>query len=461
METKLLSYEVVLIKIKIIETLFGEIILQLDKWEEEKRERRRLRGRQRTLKRVYREAVITEDWSMVEILKDRFLQNLETERKVEFMGVETGYYPIFLDNVLRAQGFQIYYGKIPTVSGVYPSEMFHVAYDKERMIVIEGMPSTVLSEIADIQPLTFRAVLGLCHTTWIRDKPEEHDDWEERYTRISTALGIARLQVPSTSILKRGIELDPREHEEKLGKIGDEVGLTSFLNLSVDKLPIYGAFRAPQWDAAFKEKSVKRMLSGAIEYGHLLTSGSLTNFDPFEALRKPTAFIKELKKTDYITGKEELNTTEKGTIYVKENIAYTPQEAALWKLTTRSIMDSLHLQFRHLENIIDRKLMKTQEGILRAIKDLEFSVNEIKDKRQLKAKYIIETPPMSPIKLHIEIPITEISEEDLALKIAEIKMATYNLPQVVKDKLIGKLQSLPKMSARIKEQIIAALRKKK
>lgn len=98
--------------------------MQLDKWEEEKIERRRLRGRQRTLKRVYREAIIAEDWSNVEMLKDRFLQNLETEKKVEFIGVETGYYPIFLDNVLRAQGFQIYYGKIPTVSGVYPPKCF-------------------------------------------------------------------------------------------------------------------------------------------------------------------------------------------------------------------------------------------------------------------------------------------------------------------------------------------------
>ena len=201
------------------------------------------------------------------------------------------------------------------------------------------------------------------------------------------------------------------------------------------------------------------MLSGTVKYGHLLTSGSLTNFNPFEALNEPTAFIKELKKTDYITGKKKLNTTEKGTMYIKENIMLTPQEAALWKLTTYSIMDSLHLQFRRLENIIDRKLTKTQEGILRAIKDLEFTVNEIKDKHPLKAMYIIETPPVSPIKRHIEIPIIEVSEEDLALKIAQIKMATYNLPKAVIDKLVGVVRNLPKMSARIRDQVIAAIRK--
>jgi hypothetical protein len=59
--------------------------------------------------------------------------------------------------------------------------------------------------------------------------------------------------------------------------------------------------------------------------------------------------------------------------------------------------------------------------------------------------YIIEPPPMSPIKLHIEIPISEMSGEDLALRIAQIKMATYNLPKAI-------------MSARIKDRIIAALR---
>ena len=436
-----------------------KITLQLDKWEEEKRERRRLRGRQRTLRRIYREAIVAEDWPRVETLKDRFLQNLETEKRVEFMGVETRYYPIFLDNVLQAQGFGIYYGEIPTVSGVQPSELFHVAYDRERMIVIKEMPSTVLSEVADIQPLTFRAVLGLSSTTWIKDKPKEHDSWEEKYTRISTALGIGRLQISSTSILKRGIKLDPREDEEKLRKIGDELGLTSFLNLPLDSLPVYGAFRAPRWNATFTERNVKRMLSGSTKYGHLLTPGSLTNFDPFEALRKPTAFIKELKKTDYITGKKELNTTEKGTTYVRENITYTPQEAALWKLTTHAIMDRLHLQFRRLENVIDRKLTKTQKEILLAIKDLKFSVKEIKDRHQLKAMYIIETPPLSPIKLHIEIPIAEMSEEDLALKIAEIKMATYNLPKAVIDKLVGILRSLPKISTQIKEQIITVLKK--
>ena len=434
--------------------------MHLNKWEEEKVERRRLRGRQRTLKKMYREAMVKEDWSKVETLKDRFLADLETEKRVDdYIGVETGYYPIFLDNVLRAQGFEIYYGKIPTVSGVQPSELFHVAYDRERIIIIEGMPSAVFSEVADTQPLTFRAVLGLSHTTWIKDKPKEYDDWEEKYLRISTALGIARLQISSTSILKRGIKLDPREDGEKLRQIGYETGLASFLNLPVDNLPIYGAFKAPQWNAAFKDKSVKRMLSGSVKHGHLLTSGSLTNFDPFEALREPGAFIKELKKTDYVAGKKELNTTEKGTMYVKENIMLTPQEAALWKLTTYSIMDSLHLQFRRLENTIDRKLTKTQEEILRAIKDLEFSVSEIKDKHQLKAMYIIETPSMSPIKLHIEIPIGEMSEEDLALKIAQIKMAAYNLPKAVIDKLLRTVRNLPKISARIKDQIISALRK--
>lgn len=433
--------------------------MSLDKWQEEKVERRRLRGRQRTLKRIYREAVVKEDWSKVETLKDRFLADLETEKRVDdYIGVETGHFPIFLDNVLRSQGFEIYYGKIPTVSGVQPSELFHVAYDRERMIIIESNPSTVFSEIADTQPLTFRAVLGLNHTTWIKVKPRESDNWEEEHSRMSTALGIARLQISSTSILKRGIKLDPREDEEELRQIAEKTGLTSFLNLSVDNLPIYGAFRAPRWNAFFKEKSVKKMLSGTVKQGHLLTSGFLTNFDPFEALREPTAFIKELKRTDYIDGNEKLNATKKGTAYIKENILLTPQEAALWKLTTYSIMDSLHLQFRRLENTIDRKLMRTQKEILRAIKDLEFLVSETEDKHQLKAMYIIETPPMSPIKLHIEIPISEMSEEDLALRIAQIKMATYNLPKAIINKFVGVVRNLPKMSARIKDQIIAALR---
>jgi hypothetical protein len=38
-------------------------------------------------------------------------------------------------------------------------------------------------------------------------------------------------------------------------------------------------------------------------------------------------------------------------------------------------------------------------------------------------------------------------------------MATYNLPKVAIDKLVGIIRNLPKMSSRIRDQVIAALGK--
>jgi hypothetical protein len=98
---------------------------ELPDYEEEKRERRRLRGRQRTLVTSYVKAVQAQDFSKIETLKDNFLETFEVEKRIDsYIGVESGHYPVFFDNVFKALGFRIYIGTMPTVSGVQPDSAF-------------------------------------------------------------------------------------------------------------------------------------------------------------------------------------------------------------------------------------------------------------------------------------------------------------------------------------------------
>jgi hypothetical protein len=163
---------------------------ELPDYEEEKRERRRLRGRQRTLVTSYVKAVQAQDFSKIETLKDNFLETFEVEKRIDsYIGVESGHYPVFFDNVFKALGFRIYIGTMPTVSGVQPDQPFHAAFDASRIILIRSYPSTLFAEIADIQQLANKPILGVSHTTWVQGKTDM-DKWEQKYGQISTALGI-------------------------------------------------------------------------------------------------------------------------------------------------------------------------------------------------------------------------------------------------------------------------------
>jgi hypothetical protein len=47
----------------------------------------------------------------------------------------------------------------------------------------------LFAEIADIQQLANKPILGVSHTTWVQGKTDM-DKWEQKYGQISTALGI-------------------------------------------------------------------------------------------------------------------------------------------------------------------------------------------------------------------------------------------------------------------------------
>ncbi len=72
----------------------------------------------------------------------------------------------------------------------------------------------------------------------------------------------------------------------------------------------------------------------------------------------------------------------------------------------------------------------------------------------MKAKYVIETPPLSPVKLHLEIPIGEMTDEEIRLKIEEIKAKTEKLPSYVINELKKAIKNLPKIPNNIKRLLV-------
>jgi hypothetical protein len=347
---------------------------------------------------------------------------------------------------------------MPTISGVQPDEPFHLAYDETRMILIHSFPSTILANVVDIQPLATKPVLGVSHNTWCRIRERSFDDWEFKYSRVSTSLGIGRLQFESSRILARAIRLDSSDEGdvEKLRRLSRSVGLTDFLSLPVDNIPIYGTFRTNERSIAFTEKNLKKMLFSSIERGHGLAPGIRTSMEPLDVLRDPRSLVAELSRDDLIRGKDKLEITKIGKQYVKKEVVGKPQEAALLKSADLSLLDALKTQFRILESRLEGTISRSKREVLQAIQEVKLQVNEIRDERAV-ARYVIETPPFSPVKLQLEIPIAEMSEEDVLLKIAEIKARTINLPRNLIIDLRNTLKSLTKVPGGIREKLSSAI----
>jgi hypothetical protein len=271
-------------------------------------------------------------------LREQFLSNFDVEKRIEeYIGVEISRYPIALDNLFRALGFQIYIGPMPTVSGVQPNDPFHLAYGEARMILIDSFPATLLANLVDIQPLATKPVLGVSHNTWCRIQEREVDDWEFKYSRVSTSLGIGRLQFGSPRILAQAIRLDSDDESdrEKLRRISESVGLASFLSLPVDNLPIYGTFRTNERSIAFTEKNLKRMLFSSIERGHRLAPGTRVSMQPLDVLRDPGSLLAELSRGSDTGKRQNYNYGDRKA---------ASQAASNWK-ATRSCIAEEHRSF--------------------------------------------------------------------------------------------------------------------
>lgn len=230
------------------------------------------------------------------------------------------------------------------------------------------------------------------------------------------------------------------------------------MSLPVDNFPLYGSFRVSERHKTFDEKNLKKMLFGSIEGGHQLATGTLTSVNPLEALENPNFLIQQLDKSDLIEGTDKIRVTPSGQKYISEKLIGTAQEAALLKTADLSIFEDLRSEFRILERKLDNSISSSKQDILSAINEVKLQISEIGTKQNISAKYIIELPPGSPIKLRIEIPIGEISEEDILLKMAEIKTKVQVLPRYLVSELKNSIKNLPKIPQYVKELLLRAFR---
>src|SRR5437899_5935755 len=206
-----------------------------------------LRGRQKTLLRNYKELANVGDTKSISELIPRFLDNLEIETTLNsYIGIETGYYPIFFDNIFRSIGFKLFAGQLPSVSGIKPRYRtlpHFIAVDSKRVVMFGSDPKTLFAEIADTQPVSSLPIIGLCYNTWSRIKDREYDDWVIENRQVATALGLSFLDLKSKT-LEDGIKLSSHSHADEAKKLAATLGLPEMLSLSVDNLAVYGTFQA-------------------------------------------------------------------------------------------------------------------------------------------------------------------------------------------------------------------------
>jgi hypothetical protein len=283
---------------------------------------------------------MTDEGSVKKIsgLIPRFLDNLEIEeKKYDYIGVETQYYPIFFDNIFRSMGFRMYAGDLPSISGTTPryTVLPHlVAIDSKRAILFGHDPKSLYAEIADIQPLCPLPIIGLCYSTWSRVRERGVDDWEVQNRRIATALGLGFLSVNST-ILKKGIGLSYPSKVKEITNLGFELGLPQMLSLSIENLAVYGTFQASQRSWPFCDRHFVSMCDYSTRKGHELGKGELTKIRPVEAVNDPEWFFRELRQLDLIKikRKEIFGISTRGNEFIRQKITSTPQEAALYNLS--------------------------------------------------------------------------------------------------------------------------------
>ena len=412
-----------------------------------------LRGRQVTLVTKYASALENRNYSLLGELKEKFIENLSTEIKLDhFMGLEVTRYPLFFDNLLEALGYQVYMGDMPTVSGTQPYERYHIACDSSKILVVGDYPSSLFGSIADIQPLTTKPILGISHTTWT-DRNNSNDRWETDRFKLSVALGIGRLKIKNSKIILQGIRLDPNNDNEKLRKIANDVGLTSFLSLPVDNLPIYGTFRAGERKLLFQEKNIKKILIESQKAGHELIDGSITNFAPNDALNNPNLLLDSLHEKDYVSTTDRIEITKTGKRYIRDHISYTPQEAALFKAADAAILNPLRGEFTKITD----QIIKSEKNVTNAIAGMQVEIEELR-KDKYKPKYLIGTPSISPIQFQIEIPIREMSEEEILKKITELRDIISKIPASMKTELKHSIAHLTNIPSNIKTRLLGSFK---
>lgn len=272
----------------------------LEKYEAEKRDRRRLRARQRALRDRFLKHInflSEEDWADFSL---QFQESLEEDIRLDPSWIDTDKYLIAIYTLFHSLGFKVYYGPIPRLSGVQPDYRFPLlAYDQNRAILVENNPTYLFADLADIQPRSPLPIIGLSYNSVAASTGEMRFEYAveslKRSKSIAGALALGHLTI-TLDVLREAVLLNPFKQTNKLKRLAKRIGLVDFVRPPIDSLPVFGQQVSANHDLKYNLEQFLRDAENTSSTGTEISEGDVTQAKPDEALADPDYYLKELKE---------------------------------------------------------------------------------------------------------------------------------------------------------------------
>lgn len=302
-----------------------------DRYEIEKKERRQLRGRQRSLQIAFLKsasALTDEQWKS---FANRFDQALSEDIRLDPHWIDTERYLLALYNIFTSMGFNVHFGPVPRVSGVEPNYRIPIfAYNKRRAILIENRPSYLFTDLADIQPLCPLPVVGLSYNSVATTKsgPKQSKFVAESILearRLASALALGHLTLSSED-LREAISAHPERDRDVILSLANRLGLLDFLHPPIDALPVFGQQVSTTHELPYDVEQFLRDAQNTATTGSEMSTGNITQAKPDEAIADPEYYFKELKQARLInqSNRGNVSSTTEGLTYLRTRVLPFP-----------------------------------------------------------------------------------------------------------------------------------------
>jgi len=311
-------------------------------YEEQKIARRRLRGKQRSLRhRFLRDIQRLSESNRWQDLSVSFSEALRQDAEIDPQWIDTDRYLLALYNLFTALGFEVFAGPFPRVSGVQADWRTPLlAFSPSRAVLLDRRPTDLFADIADIQPMCPVPILGLAYNgiIWSERRNNALYDYPVRSLqegrRLAGALAIGHVALSYYDI-KEALVMNPTKESRGLRGMAARTGILSFLKPPIDAVPIFGQHASANRGATY---SLENFLSEARvtgESGAELSTGDITQAQPQEALDEPERYLKELRRARLldVTRPEQMGQTQNGWAYLRSRVLPFPLGQLLYHAT--------------------------------------------------------------------------------------------------------------------------------
>jgi hypothetical protein len=303
------------------------------KWEEDKRARRSLRGRQRALRHSFlRDIQKLHDNRWWSNLSGGFSKALEQDAQLDPHWIDTERYPLALYNLFTALGFEVFAGPFPRVSEVQAEYRLPLlAFHPSRAVLLDQRPTNLFADIADIQPLCPVPILGLAYNgiVWSKRRNGSLYDYPVRSLRegrrLAGALAIGHVAL-SYDDFKQTLLMNPAEDAEALRTIAARTGILSFLRPPIDAVPVFGQHASANRGETYRVEDFLSESRVTAASGAELSPGDVTQAAPQEALDEPERYLRELRRAKLLDKGEggQMSATQNGWAYLRSRVLPFP-----------------------------------------------------------------------------------------------------------------------------------------